>query len=105
MQSSKTTPLFVVDNERPRINGLSARYPQASARATDAMTAISAAAFSIDDGPWMLGGPTDEIFDDQSEFLQFTLPSGLASGSHSLSIRVMDRAGNIGSTTTSFLVK
>ena len=103
--SSKTTPLFVVDNERPNISGVSVRYPAASARATDALSTISEVAFSIDDGPWHMGGTKDGIFDDQSELLEFDLPAGLAAGSHTLAIRVADNAGNVGSTTTSFRTK
>tara|TARA_R110002096_G_scaffold143328_3_gene299224 strand:+ start:86016 stop:88142 length:2127 start_codon:yes stop_codon:yes gene_type:complete len=102
LESTKTTPLFVVDNERPNISGVSVRYPAASARATDALSTITEVAFSIDDGPWHMAGTKDGIFDDQSELLDLTLPAGLPKGSHTLAIRVADSAGNIGSTTTSF---
>ncbi|MCP4445942.1 MAG: hypothetical protein GY811_11440 [Myxococcales bacterium] len=102
LESSKTTPIFVVDNERPNIAGVSVRYPAASARATDALSTITEVAYSIDDGTWHMAGTRDGIFDDQSELLDFDLPKGLATGAHTLAIRAMDSAGNVGSTTTSF---
>ena len=77
----------------------------ATARATDALSTISEVAYSVDDGPWRLAGSADEIFDDQSELLQIDLPKGLASGSHTLAIRVADSAGNVGSSTTSFRIR
>lgn len=104
MTANFTTPLFAVDNERPKIAGVNVRYPVASARATDAISTINEMAFSIDDGPWQIGGPDDGIFDDQSELLSLDLPTGLSSGSHSLAIRVLDAAGNLASTTVSFKV-
>ncbi|MBL4634293.1 MAG: PQQ-like beta-propeller repeat protein [Kofleriaceae bacterium] len=102
LTSSFTTPLFAVDNERPKIAGVNVRYPNASARASDALSTINEMAFSVDDGPWQIGAPSDGIFDDQSEVLSIDLPSGLAKGTHSLAIRVLDSAGNMGSSTTSF---
>ena len=40
LDSNWTSPLFVVDNERPKVSGLSVRYPAATARATDSMSTI-----------------------------------------------------------------
>ncbi len=104
LESSWTTPLIVVDNERPKVSGLSIRYPAATARATDALSTIAGLAFSVDDGPWQIGGTQDGIFDDPSELLKLTMPSGLAKGAHTLAIRVSDSAGNVGSATSSFQI-
>lgn len=104
LDSNWTTPLIVVDNERPKVTGLSVRYPAATARATDAMSTIAALAFSVDDGPWQIGGTQDGIFDDPSELLKLTMPSDLAKGAHTLAIRVADSAGNVGSATASFRI-
>lgn len=104
LESSFTTPLFVVDNERPKISGLSVSYPAASARATDVMSSIAEMSYSIDDGPWRVGGPQDGIFDDHSELLQIDLPTNLRPGVHTLAIRVADSARNVGSATVSFRV-
>jgi len=61
-------------------------------------------AYSIDDQPWQVGGSRDGLFDDTSEMLNIRLPDDLKPGVHTLSIRIADEAGNIGSTSTSFTV-
>lgn len=101
----KTTGLFLIDNEKPRIDGLSVAYPNVSARALDTMSAIAEMAYSIDDGEWIVGATQDGIFDDQAELMRITLPSDLGAGVHTLAIRVADEAGNIGATTATFRVK
>jgi len=101
-ESHKTTALFVVDNQKPVVDGMTVRYPAASARASDALSAIAEAAFSVDDGPWHVVGSSDGLFDDLSEILEMELPAGLPSGVHTLAIRVADEAGNVASTSTSF---
>ncbi|MBT8492724.1 MAG: hypothetical protein KJO07_06660 [Deltaproteobacteria bacterium] len=103
-ETQKTTSLFAVDNQKPTIDGLGVRYPAASARARDSLSAIAEAAFSIDDGPWQVIGTADGLFDDQAELLQLSLPRGLSRGVHTLAIRVADEAGNIGTTSVSFRV-
>ena len=62
-------------------------------------------AYSIDDGAWQLGATADGLFDDQSEDLRVDLPAGLPRGTHTLAIRVADAAGNVGSISTTFVVK
>lgn len=105
LTASKTSRLFLVDNGKPRVSAITVRYPQVSARGVDAMSAIHEMAFAVDDGPWMLGGAADGIFDDPVEMLRIKLPSGLKRGVHTLSIRVADEAGNVGSTSVSFRVR
>jgi hypothetical protein len=106
LQSSKTSTLFAIDNTRPVIDGLAINYPKgASARATDQISTIAEMAFSIDDGPWQLGTTIDGLFDDQTEQLRIDLPAGLSRGMHTLAVRVADSAGNVGSTSATFVVK
>ena len=62
-------------------------------------------AYSVDDGPWQLGATVDGIFDDRIEELRIALPSDLSRGPHTLAVRVADAAGNVGSTSSTFLVK
>ncbi len=102
LESHKTTPLFLVDNQRPEIRGLSIKVPNVSLRASDSMSPISEASFSVDERPWQLGDTQDGLFDELTEMIRITLPDDLAPGIHSLTIRVADEAGNIGSTTASF---
>ena len=61
--------------------------------------------YSVDDGPWQLGTTADGLFDDQTEDLRIDLPAGLSRGTHTLAIRVADAAGNVGSVSTTFVIK
>jgi hypothetical protein len=97
--------MFAIDNTRPVIDGLTVTYPRAAARAHDTLSTIAEMAFSIDDGPWQLGTSADGLFDDLTEDLRIDLPTSLPRGTHTLAVRVADAAGNIGSTSTTFVVK
>ena len=105
IESHKTTPLFLVDNQKPSIAGITVRNLQATARATDSMSAIAEMAYSVDDGEWIVGATQDGLFDDLTEMLKITLPGDLSAGVHTLAIRVADEAGNIGSASVTFRVR
>ena len=62
-------------------------------------------AYSVDDGPWQLGTSADGLFDDLVEDLRIELPASLPRGTHTIAIRVADSAGNVGSTSATFVVK
>ena len=100
--NSFTTPLFLLDNTRPKVADLTVKFPAVSARAVDSLSAISQMAYSIDDGPWLVGSPRDGIFDQPTEMLGVSLPKKLPPGIHTLAIRVTDEAGNIGAASVSF---
>lgn len=104
-ESTETTPLFLVDNLKPTVSGVSVSYPKVSARASDDMSSIAEMAYSVDDGPWRVGTTNDSIFDDLTEMLRISLPDDLSPGVHSLAIRVADEMGNIGSASVTFRVK
>lgn len=105
LTSSYTTTMFAIDNTRPTIGELTVQYPRANARAQDSINTIAEMAFSVDDAPWQLGTTADGLFDDQVEELRIDLPAGLPRGTHTLAVRVADSAGNVGSTSTTFVVK
>jgi hypothetical protein len=105
LTSSQTTTMFAIDNTRPTIDQVSVSYPRAQARASDALSTIAEMSFSVDDGPWQLGASADGLFDDLSEDLRIELPASLARGTHTLAVRVADAAGNVGSSSTTFVVK
>jgi len=105
LTSTQSTTMFAIDNTRPAINNLSVTYPKATARASDAISTIAEMAFTIDDGPWQLGTTADGLYDDSTEDLRIDLPTGLARGPHTLAVRVADSAGNVGSTSTTFIIK
>ncbi len=105
LTSSATSTLFAIDNARPVITNLLVTYPKAQARATDSISTINEMAFSVDDGPWQLGSTADGLFDDASEDLRIDLPAGLSRGTHTLAVRAADASGNVGSTSTTFVIK
>jgi hypothetical protein len=105
LTSSHTSTMFAIDNTRPAIEGLRITYPKATARASDQLSTIAEMAFSIDDGPWQLGTTGDGLFDDLTEDLRIDIPGGLARGTHTLAVRVADSAGNVGSTSATFVIK
>lgn len=105
LTSTYTSTMFAIDNTRPLIENLAINYPKATARAHDAISTIAEMAFSVDDGPWQLGTTADGLFDDQVEDLRIDIPTGLPRGTHTLAVRVADSAGNVGSTSATFVVK
>jgi hypothetical protein len=109
LTSTATSALVLVDNTRPSVDDLKVSYGKgagrATARAADGASSIAEMAFSVDDGPWQLGGTDDGLFDDPREGLTVVLPTGLAAGSHTVAIRVADAAGNVGTATSAFVVQ
>ena len=105
LTSSQTTTMIAIDNTRPTIEKLTINYPRAQARASDALSTIAEMAYSVDDGQWQLGTTSDGLYDDLAEDLRLDLPTGLARGTHTLAIRVADAAGNVGSTSATFVIK
>lgn len=105
LTAQRTSALFVVDNTRPVIEGLTVKGGRAEARVSDELSVITEMAFSVDDGPWQLGTTVDGIFDGEAEGVRVDLPGGLGKGTHTLSLRVADAAGNVGSATATFVVR
>ena len=105
LTSTYASTMFAIDNTRPTIDGLTVTYPKASARANDAISTIAEMAYSVDDGNWQLGTTTDGLFDDQTEDLRIDLPAGLSKGTHTLAVRVADAQGNVGSVSTTFVIR
>lgn len=90
----ESVPLLI-DNGRPAVDELTARYPVVSGRARDDASAITQIEFSIDGGEFQLVAPSDGIADDLTEPFAVKLPP-LAKGPHAISVRVTDSADNIG---------
>jgi hypothetical protein len=129
LEASRTSTLFVIDNTRPTITGLTVKDGKASATVEDELSIITELAFAIDDGPWQLGTTVDGIFDSTSESISLAIPGLTASagagstsatrpasasaistaplprGTHTLSLRVADSAGNVGSSTATFITR
>jgi hypothetical protein len=105
LEHALTSTPFLIDNRKPELSDVKVSYPSASGRARDSFSAISELAYSIDGGDWHPLSPKDGIFDDQVEEFAFKLPSGLAAGAHSLGIRAVDAADNVGAVQVTFHVK
>jgi len=105
LEASKTSALFVIDNTPPVIENLSVKGNRADAKISDALSVVTELAFSVDDQPWRLGTTADGIFDAETESARLDLPADLAKGTHTLSIRAADAAGNVAAMTTTFVVR
>ncbi|HET6149319.1 MAG TPA: hypothetical protein VFH68_17415 [Polyangia bacterium] len=95
LESTFVSPPLLVDNRKPEIVGLEARYPQISGRARDTGSNITEVEFAVDGGDWQLVPPSDGIFDDRVEPFGFRLPA-LAPGPHTVTVRAWDGADNVG---------
>jgi hypothetical protein len=88
---------FTVDNTPPTVPTFEARGAQRSAvitgRAEDNASDISRIECAVDDGDWRLVSPDGGLADDRRLGFQARL-SNLEPGTHTVSVRVVDRAGN-----------
>ncbi len=91
----ESSPLLV-DNGRPVVEELTARYPMVTGRAKDDASAITQIEFAVDGGEFQLVSPTDGIADDLTEPFAIRLPA-LVRGPHAIAVRITDSADNIGS--------
>ena len=98
-----STP-FLIDNRKPEVAGLTVAYPFASGVARDSFSPISELAFSVDGGDWQPFAPRDGIFDAPIEDFSARLPAGLLPGSHTIAVRAVDGADNVGAAQTQFRV-
>ena len=105
LEHSLTSTPFLVDNRKPELSEIKVAYPLASGRARDSFSSISELAYSIDGGDWQPFAPRDGLFDDANEEFSVRLPSGLAVGAHSLAVRAVDAAENVGAVQVTFRVK
>ncbi len=104
LEHSLISNSFLVDNRKPEVEGLKVSFPSATGRALDSFSAISELAYSIDGGDWQPFAPRDGIFDEATEDFSFKLPVNLSPGLHSLAVRAMDSADNVGAAQLNFKV-
>ncbi len=95
---------FLVDNRKPDV-AVKVSYPSLSGHAQDSFSPLSELAYSIDGGDWQLLSPKEGVFDEPSKDFSVKLPSDLSPGTHSLAVRAVDSADNIGAAQTTFKVK
>ncbi|HEY4187085.1 MAG TPA: hypothetical protein VGP07_18560 [Polyangia bacterium] len=86
---------LLIDNRKPAVRELSARYPILQGRAEDDASAITQIEYAIDGGDWQLVSPSDGIADELSEPFSIHLPQ-LSHGPHAVVVRATDSADNVG---------
>jgi hypothetical protein len=105
LEHALTSSPFLVDNRKPELSEVKVAAGWFSGRARDSFSPISELAYSVDGGEWQPFAPRDGIFDDPVEDFSVKLPANLAPGAHSLAVRAVDAADNIGAVQTTFRVK
>jgi outer membrane protein assembly factor BamB len=95
LEASFTSAPILVDNRKPEVVGLVAKYPFISGRARDDQSPLTGLEYAIDGGDWQILSPTDGICDDLVESFTLKLPS-LALGPHAVTVRAWDSADNVG---------
>jgi outer membrane protein assembly factor BamB len=89
---------ILVDNRKPEVSGLVAKYPFVSGRAHDDQSPLTSLEYAIDGGDWQLLSPADGICDDLVEAFNLKLPT-LAAGPHAVTVRAWDSADNVGAAS------
>jgi hypothetical protein len=90
----------LVDNRKPEVAGLAAKYPFVSGRARDAASPITQIEMAVDGAEWHEVAPADGICDDLVESFTVKLPA-LAPGPHDVTVRAWDSADNVGAASIS----
>jgi hypothetical protein len=102
-ERSLTSEPFVVDHQPPTVE-LAVAAPLARATLRDGFTRLVKAAYSLDGGPWIPVFPEDALFDATTEVLAIRL-GDLKPGTHVLTVRTTDAAGNPGAADAVFTAK
>ncbi len=110
LEGEKISDLFTIDNTAPAVSGLKAsavgktsRY-HISGTATDSISPLSSAEYSIDAGEWIPLFPVDGIFDSPSEKVEFETEE-LEKGEHTVALKAVDYFGNIGAGKITFITQ
>jgi hypothetical protein len=99
LDSMFLSPPLLVDNRKPEVVGLVARYPFVSGRARDQESPLTALEYAVDGGEWRELPSADGVCDDLVESFTLKLPP-LAPGPHAVTIRAWDTADNVGASST-----
>ncbi len=94
---------ILVDNRKPEVAGLTAKYPFVSGRARDDQSPLTSLEYAIDGGDWQLLSPADGICDDLVEAFTLKLPT-LPPGPHAVTVRAWDSADNVGAASVTVRV-
>jgi hypothetical protein len=94
LTTSRTSPLFIINNGRPEIQDMAIDpvSGRLTAKIRDKLSVISELAVAVDGGEWRSVSPVDGILDEKSEDLRIIL-SGVTAGRHTVSIKAVNEAG------------
>lgn len=94
LNSTRLSPLLIVNNGRPEIRELAVDPASGRLTATvaDKLSIISELAVVVDGGEWHSIAPVDGILDEREESVKLTLP-GLSTGRHSVALKAVNEAG------------
>jgi hypothetical protein len=99
LTDEKESPAFIIDNTPPAILNMKAvregRRVRVSFRASDALSVIHRAEYSVDGGDWQFVLPSDQIADSLIEDYSF-LTGELTAAEHVIAVRVFDKCENGG---------
>jgi hypothetical protein len=94
-EAELTSSPVLIDNTPPSVHMTSFNRTDIVFEATDTVSALRTAEYSIDGGPWTPIAPVDGILDSPSESFRLHLPA-LPDGEHLFVARVSDSGGNTG---------
>jgi outer membrane protein assembly factor BamB len=103
LDSALDSAPILVDNRKPEVAGLVAKYPFVSGRAHDDQSPLTSLEYAIDGGEWQLLSPADGICDDLVEAFTVKLPV-LPPGPHAVTVRAWDSADNVGAASVTVRV-
>jgi hypothetical protein len=108
LTASRESALFTIDHTPPVVEVKTGESKPGEVaievHATDALTRVVGASYSIDSSPWTKLFPIDQIFDSKTESFRFA-PADLKPGNHVVTVRVVDGAGNVGTGDMVFTVE
>jgi outer membrane protein assembly factor BamB len=103
LESSLASAPILVDNRKPEVVGLVAKYPFVSGRARDDQSPLTGLEYSVDGGDWQILSPADGIADDLVEAFTLKLQP-LPPGPHAVTVRAWDSADNVGAAAVTVRV-
>jgi outer membrane protein assembly factor BamB len=103
LDASLDSAPILVDNRKPEVAGLVAKYPFVSGRAHDDQSPLTSLEYAVDGGDWQILAPADGICDDLVEAFTLKLPT-LPPGPHAVTVRAWDSADNVGAASVTVRV-
>lgn len=96
LSRERTTEPFIVDHQSPDVAVQAAPMGKgATVTLRDELTRLVKASYALDGGDWVSVFPDDGLFDTARETITISLPT-LKQGTHILTLRATDAAGNVG---------